>query len=181
MPQPKESMSKQIAGQNAFDELCAKDKCGNPKIYPKNAKLNASEQKQLLEYSQHCAMYKVFLSGEARNATKWHLRVQKEKRAHQQTVKFLRVARKQLKEEKLKSWKADAASKDLARKDEVIEANNKEIEQKVQELAAKEEQIADLKSDLKDIHEEKLALESNQNDTIIPNTEQALMHENLKL
>ena len=86
-------MSKQIAGQNAFDELCAGDKCGNPKIYPKNAKLTASEQKQLHEYSLHCAMYKVFLSGEARNAKKWHLRVEKEKKGHYQTIKFLRVAR----------------------------------------------------------------------------------------
>ena len=63
----------------------------------------------------------------------------------------------------------------------MIEANNKEIEQKVQELAAKDEEIADLKSDLKDIHEEKLALENNNVDTIIPTAEQALMHENLKL
>ena len=69
------------------------------------------------------------------------------------TEMMLSKARKDLVDEKKRSWKADCASRDLARKDQVIDKQEEEIEKQAK-------QIEDLKSDLKDIHEEKLMLEN---------------------
>ena len=82
-----ECTNTQAVGQKAFNELCSKDKCGNPMIYPQNAKLTASEQKQVHEYSMHCAMYKVFQGAQVRIAKKWFFRIQKEKKLHKQLIK----------------------------------------------------------------------------------------------
>ena len=107
----------------------------------------------------HCAMYKVFQGAQVRIAKKWFFRVQKEKKFQKQLIKQLRCTRVQLNKEKEISWRAGALEKDLERKDGVIHANNAEIEEKNQELEAKDLEITDLKSDLKDILEEKRALE----------------------
>ena len=77
------------------------------------------------------------------------------------TEKMLAKARQDLVEEKKKSWKADCASRDLARKDAVIKQNNEEIELQAQ-------QIIDLESDLKNALEEKQMLENKEVDTLVP-------------
>ena len=80
------------------------------------------------------------------------------------TEKMLAKARQDLVEEKKKSWKADCASRDLARKDQVIDANNEEIEKQAL-------QIHDLKADLKNALEEKQMLENGQVDTLVTTSE----------
>ena len=125
-PEPKQvqkrkSIREKIDEAVGCGQICRKrDRCGNPVMYLRKNRMSKSAFRQFTKYSLHCVQWLVLDKVRLYLGIKYFKICERIRAKNRTTERMLAKARQDLVEEKKKSWKADCASRDLARKDQVI-------------------------------------------------------------